>query len=264
MHRRTAARTLPLALSALALGAFCAPAAADPTAKGLEIARKCDAANAGFGSEEARVEMVLVNAGGDRVERKLGMKTLEVDGDGDRSLLTFEWPPDVKGTRLLTHAHPGDDDDQWLYLPAMRRVKRISARSQSAAFMGSEFAFEDLGGQEVSKYTWRLESEEKVGDRDVWKLTRVPTNKRSGYSKQVVWMDKQYCQPVKIDYHDRKKTLLKTMTATAFTRHGKWWRPQSLEMVNHQTHKKSILKWAARSMQADLDEDDFDKDALED
>lgn len=262
MNARTLALTALTALAPLLVPS--GPALSDPASEGLAIARKCDKANAGFGSEEARVEMVLVNAGGDRVERKLGMKTMEVDDDGDRSMLTFESPPDVKGTRLLTHAHPGDDDDQWLYLPAMRRVKRISARSQSASFMGSEFAFEDLGGQEVSKYTWQLDGEEKLGERAVWKLGRVPTNKRSGYSKQILWMDKQYCQPLKIEYYDRKQALLKTMTATAFGSHGKWWRPESLEMVNHQTHKKSILKWVGRTMEADLDEDDFDKDALED
>jgi len=254
-----------LSVSALLLAAVCAsPAAADPAAEGLAIAKACDAANNGFGSEEAELEMLLVNASGDTVKRKLAMKSIEVEDEGDRSMLTFMWPPDIKGTKLLTHTHAGDDDDQWLYLSAMRRVKRISSRSQSGAFMGSEFAFEDLGGQDVAKYTWRLDGEESVDGRAAWKLTRVPRNKRSGYSKQVVWMDKQYKQPIKIDFYDRKETLLKTLTATGFARQSKWWRPATLEMVNHQTHKKSVLKWAEREMEADLDEDEFDKDALED
>lgn len=260
MHRSPTA--LPAALLfALATLAAASPAAA---ADGLSIAKEADAHNSGFRGEKARVEMILVNASGDQVVRKLAMQTTEVAGDGDRSLLTFEWPADVKGTRLLTWAHPGDDDDQWLYLPAMRRVKRISARSQSGAFMGSEFAFEDLGAHEVDKYTWTLDGEETLDGRAVWKLTRVPKNARSGYSKQVLWMDKEYRQPLKIDFYDRKDALLKTMKATAFAQHGKWWRPASLEMVNHQTHKKSILKWTERTMGVQFDVEDFDKAALED
>lgn len=250
---------------AYVLGALVAFAPAFAQADGKAIAVRCDKANTGFGGESSAVRMTLINAQGDKVERKIKLKTAEIEDEGDRSMLTFEWPPDVKGTRLLTHTHADDDDDQWLYLPAMKRVKRISSRNQSSAFMGSEFAFEDLGGQEPSKYEWTLDSEAELGGRAVWILTRVPTNRRSGYSKQVVWMDKQYHQPIKIDYYDRKKALLKTMVASGFTQYeGKWWRPSTLEMVNHQTHKKSILEWTARTMGVEFDEEDFERDALED
>ena len=253
---------LLLTLSAAVL-CFAGTARADPAAEGLAIAERCEKANAGFGSEQSTLEMVLINAGGDRVKRKLIMASIELD-EGDRSLLTFERPRDIAGTKLLTHARAGKSDRQWLYLPALRRVKRISSRNQSGAFMGSEFAFEDLGAQDVAKYTWTLDGEESLDGRTVWKLTRVPTSKRSGYSKQVVWMDQQYKQPLRIAFYDRKQALLKTLTAKGFERHGKWWRPAELEMVNHQTHKKSILKWAERELEADLDEDEFEKDALED
>ncbi len=253
-----------LLFASAALLSATAVAAADSAAEGLAIAKRCDAANSGFGSEEAELEMVLINASGDRVKRKLAMKSIEVEDEGDRSMLTFLWPPDIKGTKLLTHGRVGKSDKQWLYLSAMRRVKRISSRNQSGAFMGSEFAFEDLGGQEVSKYTWNLDGEETLEGRAAWKLTRVPTSRRSGYSKQIVWMDKEYQQPLRIDFYDRKQALLKTLTAKGFARHGKWWRPKTLEVVNHQTHKKSILEWTERELEADLDEDEFDKDALED
>lgn len=253
-----------LTFAALAAITPLAALAETPEQKGLAIALAADAANAGFGGEKAAVEMVLINAQGDRVVRKLGIQTLEMKGDGDRSLLTFEWPADVKGTRLLTWSHKKEDDDQWLYLPAMQRVKRISSRNKSGAFMGSEFAFEDLGSQEPTKYTWRLDGEEAIEERPAWVLTRTPVDRGSGYSKQVVWMDKGHQQPVKIDYYDRKGERLKTMTATAFEQHGKWWRPKSLEMVNHQTRKKSQLTWSSRTMGVDFDPDDFDREALED
>lgn len=253
-----------LTLSALCVLAPLDASAQSPAERGRSIALKADRANAGYGGEEAELEMVLINAQGDRVKRKISLMTTEMEGDGDRSLLTFEWPADVQGTRLLTWSHARKNDDQWLYLPSLRRVKRISSRNQSGAFMGSEFAFEDLGSQEPEKFTWSFVTEETFEDRAVWRLERVPTSRRSGYSKQIVWMDKQYQQPLRIDYFDRKGVLLKTMRSRKFERHEKWWRPAVLEMINHQTHKKSILRWTDRTMGEDFDPEDFEKEALED
>jgi hypothetical protein len=99
---------------------------------------------------------VLVNAHGDRTTRKLRSSQIEVAGDGDRSRIEFEWPADVKGTRMLTWTHRKGNDDQWLFLPAINRVKRVSSGNRSGAFMGSEFAYEDLGSQHVGTYAERL------------------------------------------------------------------------------------------------------------
>ncbi len=75
--------------------------------------------------------------------------------DGDKSLFVFDEPRDVQGTAFLIHAHREDADDQWLYLPALKRVKRISSANRSGSFMGSEFAYEDMTAQEVEKFTYR-------------------------------------------------------------------------------------------------------------
>jgi aldehyde:ferredoxin oxidoreductase len=98
--------------------------------------------------------MILRNKRGQESKRELEIRTLEVKDDGDKSLTVFHTPRDVRGTALLTYSHGVDPDDQWLYLPALRRVKRIASNNQSGPFMGSEFAYEDLSSQEIDKYTY--------------------------------------------------------------------------------------------------------------
>lgn len=236
--------------------------AQSPEQRGTEIAKKVDAANDGWKTETSTMEMVLVNAHGDRTTRKLRSQVTEVAGDGDRSRIEFEWPADVKGTRMLTWTHKTGDDDQWLFLPAINRVKRISAGNKSGSFMGSEFAYEDLASQEVDKYKHKHVADEALSGRKTWKLERVPTDARSGYSKQLMWIDHEYLQPLKIEYYDRKGELLKTATFSDFEKLGKYYRAKKLVMVNHQTKKESHLTWAARKLGESIKAKDFESDAL--
>ena len=124
--------------------------------KGLLIATESERRDNGFGDHSSDMTMTLRNQHGDEVTRYLRINTLEVVGDGDKSLTIFDRPADIKGTALLTFSHKKGPDDQWLYLPALKRVKRISSGNKSGAFMGSEFAYEDLSSQEVEKYTYKF------------------------------------------------------------------------------------------------------------
>ena len=132
-----------------------AAASETPEEQGLVIAREADRRDSGFGDFTANMRMVLKNRHGQESIRLIRIKTLEVADDGDKSLSIFDNPKDVKGTAFLTHSHKTGDDDQWLYLPALKRVKRISSRNKSGSFMGSEFSYEDIASQEVEKYTYR-------------------------------------------------------------------------------------------------------------
>ena len=113
--------------------------------KGLAIAREADSRDDGFGDFAADMIMILKNRHGQESAREMRVRTLEVNGDGDKSLSIFDTPRDIKGTAFLNFTHRTGDDDQWLYLPALKRVKRISSRNKSGSFMGSEFAYEDIG-----------------------------------------------------------------------------------------------------------------------
>ena len=238
--------------------------AGTPEEEGLRITIELDKANEGFKGEYAEMEMTLINAHGDKTVRKLNSETMEMKNDGDRSISTFEWPADVKGTRMLTWSHKDGDDDQWLYLPALKRVKRISTKNKSGAFMGSEFSYEDLGSQEVEEFTYKYLGEEQFNGRDCWKIERYPVSKKSGYSKHIGWYDKEYMNPVRIDYYDRKGELLKTGIFSDYKLYDKLWRAGKIVMDNVQTKKSSHLIFTARELGKEFDEDQFSSDYLVD
>ncbi|MEO1175204.1 MAG: outer membrane lipoprotein-sorting protein, partial [Myxococcota bacterium] len=124
--------------------------------RGYEIAARSDATDRGFGSSTVELTMTLSDASGRSTTREMRIDTLEKagEGNGDKSLTVFFSPRDVEGTALLSHARVVASDDQWLYLPALRRTKRISSSNKSGPFVGSEFAFEDLTANELGKYDY--------------------------------------------------------------------------------------------------------------
>ncbi len=231
--------------------------------KGLRIVEEADAFDSGFVDFTADMVMILKNRKGQESIREIKSKTLEVEGDGDKSLSLFLEPADVKGTASLTYSHGLEPDDQWLYLPALKRVKRISSKNKSGPFMGSEFAFEDLGSQEVEKYTYKYLRDEACGDYECYVIERFPAYKHSGYTRQIGWIDKQAYRAVKVEYYDRKNTLLKTLTSSGYNQYaGKHWRPDTMEMINHQTGKSTTLSWENYAFKTGLTENDFDKNGL--
>ncbi len=232
--------------------------------KGLEIAKQVDKFNEGFKGENSTMKMKLINAHGQESNREMTSIVKEIKNDGDKSKIEFQKPRDVKGTRMLTWSHRKKDDDQWLYLPALKKIKRITSRNKSGSFMGSEFSFEDLGSQEVDKYKHFFLAEEKLGERVTWKSERIPVDKKSAYSKQIVWVDKEYKAAAKVDYYDRKGTLMKTAVFSDWKKYGKWWRANKIDMKNHLTRKGSVLIWSNRKLGVDQDDDDFDSDELAD
>lgn len=251
-----------ITLSFLLFISFQVSQAKTPEQKGYEIAKKSEKMDDGFKGEQATMEMILINAHGEKIERKMTSKTKEVKGDGDKGIITFLWPADVKGSKMLTHTHKADDDDQWLYLPALKRVKRISSRSKTGSFMGSEFSYEDLSSQEVEKYTYKYLRDEKVGGQDCWVVERYPKDKNSGYKRQISWIAKSHVHGIKMEYFDRKNELLKTAMFSGYKKINGFWRPSTIKMVNHQTKKSSILKWTGRKVGISFPDKEFHKNSL--
>lgn len=239
-------KSVPLGLLFVSNFALSAPINIEglsPEDAGLAIVKEAEARGEGFVSTSAKMTMTLINRKGEKSIRTLRSKALEVQGDGDKSLSIFDDPKDVKGTALLTHAHSLKPDDQWLYLPAIKRVKRISSKNKSGPFMGSEFAFEDLGSQEVEKYGYKLLAEETLNGADTYKIQRIPKYENSGYTKQITWLEKEPLRVLKTDFYDRKGALLKTLNASDYEQfQGKYWRAKTLFMQNVQTNKATEIK----------------------
>ena len=130
--------------------------------------------------------------------------------------------------------------------------------------MGSEFANEDLSSQEVEKYTYKFIKEDSVNGSSCSLVERYPVDKNSGYVKQQVWFNKANYRVEKIDYYDRKNTLLKTLTYTGYKLYeGKYWRSLNMKMVNHQNGKQTTLKFSKYVFGVDLTEDDFTSNRLQ-
>lgn len=238
--------------------------AQNPAQKGLEIAKKADLADRGFESSKVKLKMVLRNKQGQESTRLLENHTLELTQDGDKSMIVFNSPRDVQGTATLTFTHKVGSDDQWLYLPSIKRVKRISSDNKSGPFMGSEFAYEDLSSNEVEKYTYKFIRNEKYRNFNCALVEQDPVDPKSGYKRRLVWynLDKGY-RLEKIEFYDRKNAKLKTLTYHNYNLYlSKHWRAGKFKMVNHQTGKETELFFENYSFKTGLDEKDFSQNAL--
>ncbi|WP_157494103.1 outer membrane lipoprotein-sorting protein [Fulvivirga imtechensis] len=234
-----------------------------PEQKGLAIAEKADEVDRGFESSQVSLKMILTNKNGQESERLLENKTLELHEDGDKSLIVFNSPRDVEGTATLTFTHKTTSDDQWLYLPSIKRVKRISSDNKSGPFMGSEFAYEDLSSQEVEKYTYKFIKEDNLNGVSALVVERYPVDPKSGYTRQVVWYNKDNYRIEKIDFYDRKNALLKTLDYNGYEQYlGKHWRASQMVMENHQTGKKTRLIFENYAFKTGISDQDFTQNSL--
>lgn len=234
-----------------------------PAEKGLAIALETERRDTGFGNYTTEATMRLRDLQGGESTRNFRMDLLEVIGDGDKTLTVFAQPPDVAGTAMLTFAHGLEPDDQWIYFPSLKRVKRIAAKNKSGPFMGSEFAYEDLGSWEVKKYTYRYLRDEVLDGHDCYVVENTPAYEYSGYTRQEEWVDKAIYQPRKIVYYDRKNALLKTLTFNDYQQYlGQYWRANDMLMHNHQTGKSTRMVWQAYRFRVNLSEQDFTQNAL--
>jgi outer membrane lipoprotein-sorting protein len=241
----------------------CVALAESDADKGLAIAVEADRRDSGFGDTTVDLTMLIASSPDSIISREIRQMVLEVADDGDKSIMVFDRPRDLKGTGILTFTHKSEPDEQWLYLPALKRVKRISSADKSGPFMGSEFAYEDLSSQEVEKYSYKFLRDESINGEQSFVLERIPTDKNSGYTRQVIWVDQSEYRLQRIEYYDRKNTLLKSMVPVDYQQYlDRYWRPGELIMTNHQTGKSTTLKFMNYQFRTGLQDADFSPSAI--
>jgi hypothetical protein len=183
--------------------------------------------------------------------------------DGDKSLIIFDTPRDIKGTAFLSFTHALIPDEQWLYLPALKRVKRISSSNKSGPFLGSEYSFEDLTSFEITRYSYLYLKDAIIDGIDCFVIEMRPTYEYSGYTRQVGWIDKTRYIIIKSEYYDRKDSLLKTQWFKKYKQYfGTYWRASQQIMTNHQNGKSTELLWENYEFGLGFTERDFDKNTL--
>ncbi len=159
---------------------------------GREIMEKVNARDTGDRSI-TEMEMILIDKKGKKRVRKLKTFGLE-KGKDSLSLMFFLSPADVRNTGFLTfdYDESGKDDDQWLFLPALRKTKRIAAGDKSGSFMGSDLNYSDMTSPDLDLYDYTLMKETEVKGHKVWQIKSVPKSKdeakKSGYSKSVIFI----------------------------------------------------------------------------
>lgn len=253
-----------LALTSLAVW-LAAPAMAETAAeKGLRIAKSVEAGESGFNDHAADGEMILATAGGNTATRRFDTRTVDTGPGSSRSLLIFRWPGDIDKTTLLTHSYDGKTDDQWLYLPAVGQVRRISSSARSGSFVGSEFAYEDMADQDVEAFTYLWINDEGCpGEGGTCHVVDRRPKERSGYSVQRVWVDTADTRIRRIAYFDRRGAHLKTLDVMGYRQYqGQYWRPNRMVMTNHLTGKRTTLTWTNHRFNVGANPNEFTTNAL--
>lgn len=231
-----------------------------PEEKGVAIAKELHARNAGYKDLGGEVEMTLRDAAGGESKRRFTIKVLEQPEPdvAQYSLLVFENPADVKGTALLSHAKLSGDDDQWLYMPSLGRVKRVASQSKASSFVGSEFSYEDLTGSDARKYAWKLAGTKPCGAASCFELEGVPRDPSSSYSRRVVTLDQDELRIQTIDFYDRKGDKLKTLTYDDYRLFAsRFWRAQRWSMKNHQSGKSTTIVFSSMKLGNGYSTSDF-------
>lgn len=253
-----------IGLAALSSALLVPPLQADDGGKGLQIATERKIRDEGWGDSEALTSMILRNAQGEESKRAIRTLNLEVANNGDKGLTIFDEPKDVRGTAFLNHSYVGKPDDQWLYLPALKRVKRIASRNKSGPFMGSEFSYEDLSSFELEKFKFTYLRDEVLNAEASFVVEQIPTDEFSGYSKLISWLDQKDYKVLKIEFYDKKNSLLKTLEFKDYQLYlKKYWRPLTMQMKNHQTGKSTDLIMHDIQFGKGRTDADFDTNALQ-
>ena len=237
-----------------------------PAEKGKRIADNLSDDQDGYVDSTSTMKMILINKKGDETVREMHSKSMEgVAPEGDKSLMVFDSPRDQKGTAMLTHAHDDKDNEQWLYLPALKKVKKIASNKKSGSFMGSEFSFEDIGGGgSTDDYTYTWLRDEVLDGKDCYVSQSIPNDKNSGYTKIISWIEKDNGRVHKVEFYDRKKSHLKTMTMTGYQVYkGDQDRPSELYIVNHQTGKSTKMQMTDYAFDVGLSDKAFTKNSLQ-
>ncbi len=206
--------------------------------------------------------MLLVDKDGNREQRVVRNYSKKVKEGENRFLVVFQQPASVRGTALLTWDYEKRDNDQWMYLPAQKKLRRVAGNSKRGSFMGTDFTFEDLDPEELDNFDYRILRQEPVEGEECWVIEAVPSNseteRSSGYARRVLWVRKDIYFTVRIDFYNRRNVLIKTQTNHDLINiRGKLWRCQKTLMNNLEKNHKTLLGIKSRQIDGSIDSEVF-------
>lgn len=258
-----AAKNKTITLSAallLGLMAVAAAGAAEPTAQSIMQAvydRPQPADTSGL------LTMTLIDAKGRERVRSLEQR-LATFGGVEKKIMEFKSPADVKGTAFMnwSYAEAGRSDDQWIYLPALKRVKRISSDGKGDAFMGSDFSYDDLAERHPSRDTHTIIGSETINGEACWIIESKSKDASEGYSKTVSWISKERLTGIKRDYYDSKGALLKTLTVQELKTIGGYLMITLTEMHSVRKNTRTRMQFDDLELDTGITDDLFSERTL--
>ncbi len=185
----------------------------------------------------AEMQLTLVKKNGDKRERKMVSWAMD-EGKDTKKIMFFTYPGDVKGTGFLTwdYDQAGKEDDKWLYLPAMKKTRRISgSSSKTDYFMGTDFTYDDMGGRSVDEDKHTLLREETRDGHKCWVVESVPNDPHEVYSRKVTWIRQDSDTGVYCEFYDKLGKLHRVMTVTDLQKVEGFWTVMKMEMKNVQS-----------------------------
>ncbi len=218
-------------------------------------------------AETAKFEMTIVNKKGRKKVRVLESLGQSPKGGPDKTILRFLEPADISGTAVLTIEHKGEEDEQWMYLPALKRTRRIAGSSKQESFMGSDLSYEDLRPRDVDAYSYRLLQEKQVGADACYLLEASPKKgskvEDSAYQRSVTTVRKKDFVPLTMEGYDSSGKLIKTILYKNYTDVEGHLRPDVIEVRNEKKGSRTIIRFTARKLNQPFPEGAFTTDALE-
>lgn len=216
-------------------------------------------------TRSSSMEMKLVNKSGNTRVRKITSYAMDV-GEDTKTIMFFQYPNDVKGTGFLTvnYDDVNKEDDKWLYLPALKKTRRISGKSSKTDyFMGSDFTYDDIGKRNVDEDTHKLLREESAGGFDYYVIESTPKKDGEIFSKKLVWIRKDCDVVAKVEFYDKLGKLHRQMVSSDIRQVDGFWTVGKMEMKNVQTGHSTELLFLDPKYNIQLDSKIFSVNKLE-
>ena len=214
-----------------------------------------------------KMSMKLIHKRGKERNRKVEYFMKTDENDNDKILMRFIKPSDIKGFAVLTIEHADRDDDQWFYMSAKKKVRRISSSDQTGNFMGTDFTYEDIRSEKYDEHNYTVKGTETVDGHECFLIEAVPATekqkKESGYSRREIWVRKDIFFTVQAKYYDRKGELFKLEVRKDVVEVApNIYRPNLMEMKNLKTGHTTQLTFDERQINNGLDDGIFDVNRL--
>lgn len=239
-------RTSIISTAIMAVCCFSAAMAQEQTLSGRDIAVKVNNRPDGD-TRRCEMKLTLTNKNGSKRERQLKSFSMDCGKDkkDSRTIMFFLYPGDVKGTGFLTWEYDdmNKDDDKWLYLPAMKKTRRISgSSSKTDYFMGTDFTYDDMGDRNVDEDTHKLLRTEPLNGHQCWVLESTPNTTGEIYTRKVSWVRTDCLIPERVEYYDKLGKLHRVLTVPEIKQIDGFWTICQMRMENVQTKHSTDLK----------------------